>query len=128
MRVIHRCGLYTEFKNNFLHFQEVRVIHRCGLYTGNYGYIRKNSSFALNLTFSNSFKYKFKLDSPNFYVDDYTRKVVDSLKKNITLLFFIIVTSRSDGCWLTGHTCSDGHISSLLYIHIMYYWKTLFQH
>ena len=37
MRVIHRCGLYTEFKNNFLHFQEVRVIHRCGLYTGNYG-------------------------------------------------------------------------------------------
>ena len=41
-----------------------------------YTYIRKNSSFALNLTLSNSvIEYKFKLDSPDFYVDDNTRKL-----------------------------------------------------
>ena len=61
---------------------------------------------------SQNFKYKFKLDSPNFYVDDNTRKLSIHWKKLLTLLFFIIVASRSDGCWLTGHTCSDGHISS----------------
>ena len=39
------------------------------------------------------------------------------LKKTLlTLLFLIIVASRSNGCWLAGHTCSDGHISSFLSI------------
>ena len=75
----------------------------------------KNSSFALNLTLSDSvIEYKFKFDSPDFYVDDNTRKLSIHWKKLLTLLFFIIVASRSDGCWLAGHTCSDGHISSLL--------------
>ena len=36
-------------------------------------------------------------------------------EKFLTLLFFIIVASRSDGCWLAGHTGSDGHISSFFY-------------
>ena len=81
-----------------------------------YTYIhKKNSSFALNLTLSNSvIEYKFKLDSPDFYVDDNTRKLSIHWKKLLTLLFFIIVASRSDGCWLAGHTCSDGHISSFI--------------
>ena len=37
VRLIHRCGLYTDFKNISTHFWGVRLIHRCGLYTGNYG-------------------------------------------------------------------------------------------
>ena len=37
VRLIHRCGLHTDFKNIFIHFWGVRLIHRCGLYTGNYG-------------------------------------------------------------------------------------------
>ena len=37
---------------------------------------KKNSSFALNLTLSNSvIEYKFKLDSLDFYVDDNSRKL-----------------------------------------------------
>ena len=43
VRLIHRCGLYTGFKNIFTHFffwgggGGGRLIHRCGLYIGNYG-------------------------------------------------------------------------------------------
>ena len=35
--LIHRCGLYSDFKNIFAQYWGVRLIHRCGLYTGNYG-------------------------------------------------------------------------------------------
>ena len=72
-------GILTQIcSRNMVKSVEKRPSKKSGLwYSLPYIYIhKKNSSFALNLTLSNSvIEYKFKLDSPDFYVDDNARKL-----------------------------------------------------
>ena len=61
---------------------------------------------------------------------NFKKKVVDSLKKTLLTLFLIIVAALSNGCWLAGHTCSDGHISSFILKQgpLAFLWINIFYH